>query len=295
VIEAQTDWFAITLLCAFSLAASDAASKAWLGEYSTWELALVRFSLAGLLLAPGLWWFPFAWPEPVFWLWMAALAPLEILAMLLYMRAIRDHPLSLTLPYLAFTPVFVLFTGWLLLGEIPDGGGFIGVLLVVAGGYLLNARHARGADWRTWLAPLRAIGYAAGSRLMLAAAAIYSLTSVMGKAAMQYVPAASFGPLYFTVLGVLCALLFSLRDPGIFKRVLRRPKAAFAVAALTAVMIVSHFVALSRVEVAYMISVKRSSLLFGILFGAILFQERHVAGNLLAGGIMLVGVGLILL
>jgi len=48
-----------------------------------------------------------------------------------------------------------------------------------------------------------------------------------------------------------------------------------------------------RVEVAYMIAVKRTSLLFGILYGALFFRERGFSGRILAGGLMLGGVFLI--
>jgi hypothetical protein len=47
------------------------------------------------------------------------------------------------------------------------------------------------------------------------------------------------------------------------------------------------------VEVAYMIAVKRTSLLLGILYGALVFKEAGLAGHALAGGLMLVGVFLI--
>lgn len=40
------EWPPIILLCAFSLASSDKATKVWLRDYSAWELALVRFTLA---------------------------------------------------------------------------------------------------------------------------------------------------------------------------------------------------------------------------------------------------------
>ena len=56
-----------------------------------------------------------------------------------------------------------------------------------------------------------------------------------------------------------------------------------------------HFLALQGVEVAYMIAVKRTSLLFGILYGALVFGERQLGTRLLAGGIMLGGVLLIAL
>jgi drug/metabolite transporter (DMT)-like permease len=287
------DWLPITLLCAFSLASSDAATKAWLRDYSARELALVRFALAGVLLAPTLLLFPLGRPAPEFWLWVAALVPLEILAMLLYMKAIRDHPLSLTLPYLAFTPVFIVVTGWLILGETVDGSGLAGVLLVVAGGWLLNVGHARPGDWRTWLMPLKAIFHTPGSRMMLGVAVIFSLTAVMGKGAMRYTQPEAFGAFYFVLIGAVTALLFSLREPRILRRILRRPAPALTVAALTAVMVSTHFIALSMVETAYMISVKRTSLLFGILYGAWLFHERGLGMHLAAGVLMVLGVYLI--
>jgi len=61
------------------------------------------------------------------------------------------------------------------------------------------------------------------------------------------------------------------------------------------VMILTHFMALALVETAYMISVKRVSILFGILLGAMFFAERHLARNLLAGAMMVSGVALIAL
>ena len=39
----------------------------------------------------------------------------------------------MTLPYLAFTPVFVTLTGWAILGERVDLQGLGGIALVVAG------------------------------------------------------------------------------------------------------------------------------------------------------------------
>ena len=57
--------------------------------------------------------------------------------MWLYMKAIRRSPLSLTLPYLAFTPVFNTVTGYVLLGETVTLQGFSGIALVVSGAQLI--------------------------------------------------------------------------------------------------------------------------------------------------------------
>jgi len=75
--------------------------------------------------------------------------------------------------------------------------------------------------------------------------------------------------------------------------VLRRPRAVLAVAALNGVMIIAHFQAIARVEVAYMVAVKRTSLLFGILYGALVFGEQGLGSHLAAGALMVAGVAVI--
>jgi drug/metabolite transporter (DMT)-like permease len=300
------DWLALSLICAFSLASTDAATKAWLRDYSTRELTLVRFTLTGILLAPLLIGMPALGDlPPAFWGWIAAMVPLEIAAMLLYMAAIRDHPLSLTLPYLAFTPVFAIIVARILLGERVTPGGAAGVVLVVCGAWLLNVRHARGNDWRSWAEPLRAILYEPGSRMMLGVASIYAFTSTMGKGAMRHMEPRYFGAFYFALLGLAALILFGLPQPDRLVRALgvarpggragRRIWAVLAVIGLNAVMIYTHFQAVQLVEVAYMISVKRLSLVFGILYGALIFRERGLATHLPAGALMLAGVALIAL
>jgi len=289
-------WLPLTLLCALALASADAATKAWLQEFSARELAVVRLGLTGLLLSPLLWDLPPLTGLPAaFWGWLAALVPLELLAMLLYMKSIRDHPLSLTLPYLAFTPVFVMGSAWVLLGEAVTLQGAGGVFLVVAGAWLLNGERAQAQDWRSWGEPFRAVVEQPGSRMMLATAAIFALTSTMGKGAMQYMAPEQFGPFYFGVLGLTVTLVFAVPQPALFRKLARRPWAVLTVAALMGIMAYTHFLAIAQVEVAYMIAVKRVSLLFGILYGALLFRETGLIRRLPAGALMVAGVALILL
>jgi len=61
------------------------------------------------------------------------------------------------------------------------------------------------------------------------------------------------------------------------------------------VMVLTHFYAIAHVEVAYMVAVKRSSLLFGIVYSVLLFHERarpeyFLAGSLMVGGVYLIAV-----
>jgi drug/metabolite transporter (DMT)-like permease len=287
------DWLPLALLCAFSLATADALTKRHLADHSARDLVLVRFGGTGLLLAPLLLVAPPGHIDPRLWAWVGLLLPLEILAMLLYVRAIRDCPLSLTLPYLAFTPVLTALTGYLVLGETVSARGGAGVGLVVAGAYLLNLGPAQAGAGPAWLQPLREPLRQRGARLMLAVAGIYSLTAVMGKAALAYLPPLTFGALYYGLLGIATLVAFGAGHPRRLAGRWRRPGWQLAVALALAVMVVTHFLAISRVEVPYMLAVKRTSLLFGILYGAIWFGEPGLTRHLLAGGLMLAGVVLL--
>ena len=290
------DWFTLSLICALSLASADAATKAWLQGFSARELTVVRFGMAGLLLSPLLADLPpLTSLPPAFWGLLAMLVPLELAAMLLYMAAIRDHPLSLTLPYLAFTPVFVIGVAWVLLGERVSARGAAGVLLVVAGAWLLNGDRARAGNWRSWARPFGAILHQRGSRLMLAVAAIYALTATLGKGAMHYMDSGHFGAFYFAALGLSVILVFVLPRPAMLRRIASRPLAVLSVGALMGLMAYTHFLAIQQVEVAYMLAVKRTSLLFGILYGVWWFKEGGLRQRLPAGALMVAGVALIVL
>ena len=110
---------------------------------------------------------------------------------------------------------------------------------------------------------------------------------------MQYMAPEMFGPFYFALVGLALLPLLGVMRPTTFLSVWRKPIPVFATAALMGLMLVTHFIALNRVEVAYMIAVKRTSLLFGLLYGAWLFKEPGLSSHLLAGSVMLIGVALI--
>lgn len=286
-------WLALALLCAFSLASADALTKKTLSRHSAPELTIIRFGATGLLLSPLVFRIDFSALPGELFVWIAILLPLEVAANLLYMSAVRTTPLSLTLPYLAFTPALVTLTGYLFVGERVSLQGLAGIGLVTTGAWWLNTTVPRESAGGGWKAPLVALARTSGSRKMLGVAVLYSVTSAIGKRALDFLPGVQFAALYYALLGVVTLVLFSALGKADLRALPKRPHLKLAVGAAMGVMIVSHFAALERVQVAYFIAVKRTSLLFGILYGALLFKERPVGARLLAGGVMVAGVALI--
>jgi drug/metabolite transporter (DMT)-like permease len=63
-------------------------------------------------------------------------AALRLLSLLLYQTAIQLSPLSVTIPYLSFTPAMLLITAYLIIGEQPSWSGLMGVMIVTLGGVI---------------------------------------------------------------------------------------------------------------------------------------------------------------
>jgi drug/metabolite transporter (DMT)-like permease len=288
-------WFPIALSVAFFSAAESAVLKRRLGDLD--PLAMAAYPLAyswplfvaTLLLTPA--------PEllPGFWTTLAILAPLNIAGLLLHWSAVNLAEISLVMPLLAFTPAFVILTGFLILGETVTAGGAAGILLIVAGSYALNAHELR-RDGP--FAPIRALFANRGARMMLGAALLYALCSVLGKKLIlltsgEYGVVYS-GMLYWSVLNPLALGYLALRGRVRPRAMLTRPVSGLAGGALFYLHGLTHFWAVSLVQTAYMIAVKRINGLFSVGFGA-LFGEAHLRGRFVGAFAMFLGALLLTL
>jgi drug/metabolite transporter (DMT)-like permease len=232
-------------------------------------------------------------PAP-FWAVVGAMLPLEVTATLLYMRALKTCHLSLCIPLLAFTPVFIIFTGWLFLGERLNYWGISGIALIASGSYLLGLGINRGGGVGFW-APLRALAREAGARYMLAVAAIYSFTATLYKLAILHSAPVFFGvsyPLAFILL--MSAGLPWSRAP--LRPAVRSQFAWWLVGGFCyAMSCLALAQGLTLAPAGYLIAVKRLSLLLSVTLGGLWLQERPFLPRLVGAGLMCSGVVLIAL
>jgi drug/metabolite transporter (DMT)-like permease len=277
-------WFYLSLLSAFSHANSDALCKKALKEDRVLTVAWVYHGYAAVFLLPILTFTGFPALDRTFFLTTLLLVPMEITALILYQRAIKVSPLSLTLPFLSLTPVFLLLTSFLMLGERPDKAGLAGVVLVATGAYLLNIHAAR----EGLLAPFKAVLREEGSLMMIIVALIYSITSNLGKLAIQHSSPLFFATVYPAMLAT-ALLPVAVLNSGL-SSLISRPALFGLIGLCNAINTLAHCHAIRLVEVPYMISIKRTSLLFGVLYGWAFFGETHLGERLLGSAVMLLGV-----
>ena len=285
-------WFFLALGSAFALATSDALMKKFFSELPAMEMGFITLAFAAPWLVIPLLVAEQASPASLGdWLLIVALIPLEITALFLYMKAIRSSPLSLTVPFLAFTPVWMILVGWLVLGELPNLWGGLGILIVTAGAYILNLDSRRLGP----LEPFKAILREPGSRMMLIVSAIFAVTASCGKKLALVFGPAYFGPMYFLILTLALGATLKVSGRLNMKHILSNPKWAVVAGLNKAAMVIMHFWAISLAPAAYMVSVKRISLVFAVIYGRLLFGETNLPNRLIGALVMFCGLLLITL
>ncbi len=280
-------WVILSLLTAFFIATSDALTKKAIEKSNEYLVAWFRI-LFSLPLLIFLWLFtPLPELDIEFFKAFFAALPIEILAIVLYIKALKLSPLSLTLPFLALTPIFLIFVPNLILGERVSFLGGIGILLIASGSYLLNIGEIR----KGILEPFKAISKEKGSVLMICVAFLYSITATLGKMAIEHSSPLFFGITYFIALTIFFApvgLWMGRADLYSFISE-RRYKNIVLPGLFFALMIVCHMFAIMLTKVAYMISVKRVSILIGVIYGYILFREENIKGRITGALLMFIG------
>jgi len=283
-------WFIYALVCALSLATADALSKKALDDNTDpYIVAWARTGYAAPFIAVIIPFIDIPELDSVFFVITFLAIPLDIIAVLLYIRAIKVSPLSLTLPFLSLTPIFLIVTSYIILGEKPDKFGFIGIILVVIGAYLLNVHTIS----QGFLAPFRAIAEEKGSVLMIIVAFIFSIGICLGKIAIQHSSTEFFCVVYILLLSLFLFIIVSFKCKHFLSKSISRPVPFIFIGMLIAIMIITHLKAISLIEVSYMVSVKRLSILFGVLYGVMFFKETNIKERFLGATVMVSGIILI--
>ena len=227
-----------------------------------------------------------------FWSALLVSGGLNTITTILYMKALKLSDLSVTVPMVTFTPLFLLVTSPLIVGEFPGVFGVFGIILIVMGAYMLNIKKRHEGNI---FSPFRALLHEKGPRLMLCVAFIWSITSNFDK-----IGVVNSSPVFWTAalnlfLTMTLLPIMLLKSHSCTTQVKNNIKALLPIGFFTAMMHIFIMTALSLTLVAYVISIKRTNALFGVLWGALFFREKNVKERLLGALIMIAGVVLITL
>lgn len=282
-------WLLLGLGAALGDSGADVLTKRFFSHLPPYCMALARLIGAIPFLLAAVYFITPPVLDRTFLAIVAAMLPLEAVAMLLYMRALKICDISLCIPFLAFTPVFLIFTASLVLGEDLSRWGILGILLIAGGSYFLGLGPGR----RRVLDPFKALAREPGARLMLVVAAIYSVTAALFKLAILHSAPVFFGvayPLTFTGLMLAGYSLSCERAPHLT----RSPwwlLAGFCFA-LSCLCLANGA---TLAPIAYLVAVKRLSLPVSVALGGMWLRERPLLPRFVAAVLMCGGVALITL
>ena len=279
-------WFIFAFLTALFEATKDVLSKKSLKDIDEYVVAwsLPFFALPFLL--PILLFTEIPPLGERFWLALVTGGTLYAFTLVLYMKAIKSSDLSITVPMLTFTPLFLLITSPLMVGEFPGIFGLIGIFLIVTGSYLLNINKKS----QGYFAPFKALLKEKGPRLMLVVAFIWSITANIDKIGLQ-----NSSPLFWVIavdiyVALLMLPLCTFRRNRKTAQIRANWRALLTLGLFGGLTAVCQMTAISLTLVAYVISIKRTSAIGGVLFGYLIFKEKGIRARLVGAIVMVLGV-----
>ncbi|GEM_PF-1921475 len=204
-------------LLPLSSGACDAASRYVIKTTKVHKFTLISAGFFFALPVYAIWLLLVGIPviQKEFWVAVGCHVPLLAWANILTVEAHRKSPLILTMPYLSFTPAFLLGTAplmnWLMASvglsgarlENPTIYGAVGVLVLTMGLYVLNTQSSHIG----FLAPFRAFFKEEGSRKMLLVSFIFAFAANFDYIALKGANAPTYLLIDHGSVAVIVALL----------------------------------------------------------------------------------------
>jgi len=217
---------------------------------------------------------------------------INLLANVAFVRALALSPLSLTIPFLSFTPVFASLLAIPLVGELPNAMQSGGIAAVVAGALLLHAGSGAGL-----LGLFGAFARERGSVLMVIVAALWSGTAVLDKVALGHASLAAHALVQTAGIGIALLLYLLARGRGAELGKVRESRLAMLGAiAFATLALALQLAAIQATLVAIVETVKRAvGMVMSVVLGRLVFAEPVTTAKVSAIVLMAAGTAAIVL
>ncbi|MEO1763383.1 MAG: EamA family transporter [Cyanobacteria bacterium J06629_18] len=284
-------WFLFAISTAFLESVKDVFNKKTISQIDEYILVFSFNLLTAIISLPLL----FFNEIPTFgnnYLYaLIAIGFFNTIAFLLFFKAIKASDLSIVAPITTLSPIFLLITSPLLVGEFPNFIGILGIFIIVIGAYVLKFQDKTSG----YLAPFKSLFKETGSRLMFGVVLVWSITANVDKIGVQ-----NSSPILWTITAHLSVAVFIL--PIVFwksKINIQNIKSNFRnlilIGFINTLAILCQMSALQLALVSFVIAVKRTSALFNVLWGWLIFKEKGIKERITGSIIMILGVVVITL
>ena len=287
------EWLIFAVLTAVFDSLKNLVSKRGLQSADEYVVAWASRFFALPLLLPLLFWIERPELGDRFWFVLPLMVSIQVVANILYFRAIKVADLSLTTPLLALTPLFLIGVSPIVVNEVLQPLDIVGIFLITGGTYWLNIQPQASStitSRASYLEPFRSLWSSEGTRLMLIVSLLWSLLSTFNKIGIQQ------SSTFFWPVANSCSLAIALLPIMVFnskdtvKKLRLNWPVLLLVGTFQALVLLCFMKAISLTFVARVVGVKRLSILFSILIGYWFFNEQSIHQRFVAATIMLLGV-----
>jgi len=218
---------------------------------------------------------------------------LQIAANILFLAAVRASPLSLTIPFLALTPVFATLVGYVLIGEQPGLLQLLGVAAVVIGALLLASFSEDGDGPRL----LRLFASERGAWMMTGVALCWGVSLVLDKQALIHAALPNHALVQLSGLVFTSFAYLLIRGRVRELAITRKQLAPLAFATVAGALAFGlQLAAVQVVLVSQLETIKRAvGLISAIVLGRWVFDEPFTPVKIIAMLVMVAGVVLLML
>lgn len=223
----------------------------------------------------------------------AASALLNVASNFLFLRALQLSPLSATIPFLSFSPLFTVLVAIPLLGELPQTLQLIGMAIIVVGALLVNAGDDDALNLRLLF---RRLLDEKGSVLMLAVAMLWAISTSVDKLALEHATPPIHAAVQSGAVGVAFIGYLIYRRELAFRWL--KPAAPTLLLALlsSVVALGAQLYALQLTFVSIVEAIKRAfGMTLSVVNGRVFFAEKVTRRRVIAVVLMSAGVALVLL
>lgn len=249
----------LAFLSSFFWATNDLFTKKLIHKgFDEYLLLWIRFPVSSLLLLPFgvLFWDLGTFVLLSTFLWL----PVEVMAGVFFVKALKYAPLSVAMSFYSFMPFFSAFFSFLLLKETPNFLGFLGMFLMAIGALLLMG-----------FSPTEFFKKNVGSLYMIISTSLFGFNTVLGK-----IVVINSNPFFFSWYYTFCmsfGTLLLVDRHHIIRGENYKDKRFIVLGVFFALGSLLYNSALLYAPVSYVAAMERVSLLLSVVYSRIFLGE----------------------
>lgn len=226
-----------------------------------------------------------------FWLFIIILLPFELALTIFYQKAFKLSPVSLVVPIISLSPIFIATVSFFAFGERLTFNHLIAVACFVGGVYFLNLKSSN----KNILAPIISLFSQRGVFFMLLVAIILGITVSVGKQAIVSSSPQFFSAVYYSALTLLLFPIYKTKSKLKLKHFMKHKIQLLLLATLNPISSLLVFSAFKIGPTALVQSINSTSTLFSVILAGAFLKEIGIKKRIIASGLIILGSVLIVM